>query len=252
MLQNGDVVVGDPPTSSNALAEIGQTKNLKFAFLCKGETEGVFTPFHPLVKCRDFLNDILESKARGEGFYLYGLEMSAEENKLDDSCLRFVVRFGNEEDTQHFIDNFGFILNQEQKYFNVSPSKLFRVKNKPTQLMIEADKYWQSATFLVSLYSYMCRCVMYMKSPDDNWFGMANRGIDGQYMHQLKELGFEKNVAFLKDINLKGSPSPSGFNPEEYNVEDVHDEGGIIRLMSRAKYDAKGNYYAEQLVKLCA
>lgn len=248
----GKVLLEAAP-SGGELNEIFQTKALRFAFLEQLGPDK-FRPFHPTVKCRDFLNDIIQAKFMNEGFEIYGLEMSAEENKLSDEALQLAIQFPTADQKNHFIAHFGFLLKKESEFFDVAPSRLFDVSNREASVVILGDKYWQSATFLISLYTFMCRCVMYVDSPDYDWkLLVSQKGVDAGYMKSMLDQNFDKVLPKIKLVSLKDAPSPAGFNTS--SPEDAHDEGGIQSLLRSIQYKniyGRSNFFAEQLKKLCA
>jgi hypothetical protein len=243
------------------LNEVFQTKAVRFAFLTPDGSPGEFKPFMPSVKCRDFLNDVIQSKATGEDIEIYGLEIPYDENHLDKSVTRLLLQCPDLASRNKFVDNFEFILEKEFKYFNVSPSELFEVKENPNWLIIQADPYWQSATFLISLYTFLCRSSLYMERPDSDWFELQRlRGVDAGYMECLMKHSFDTVLPKLSEVGVEQSPTPSGFpSTDRYDIDFVHDSGGILSLFQLFKNqyswdtdNRKASFYVAELDRLCA
>ena len=140
----------------------------------------------------------------------------------------------------------------------MSPSRLFEVKENSNWLILEGDKYWQSATYLISLYTYMCRSSLYMDRPDSEWAPLGDGcGIDAEYMSILRKKNFFGVLPKMREIQVNKSPSPSGWT--DVDIDFVHDSGGILtlfRLLSGSAYYGAyqdSNFYVQELKRLgCA
>lgn len=219
-----------PLQSIAGLTEIVQTKNLRFAFLYplyhQREDFGVF---HPTVKCRDYLSDVIHYKVANKEVYIYGFSLKPTQNKLDPNCARLLLDFPDIQEAKKFINNFEFLTDFEQANFNLSPSKLFAVKTNPGCLVLEADVFWQGTTQLMSLLTLLCRIALYPQAAKGKWLEITE-GIDGQYIRWLKLSKVEKTIPLLKQLDLAQSPSPSGWELD-CGVYSVHDHSGIISFM---------------------
>ena len=247
-----EVLVGKFDGIEMDLAEIFQTKSIRFAFLSQiGNNE--FQPFHPPVKCRDFLSDILQNACTKEEVDFYGFNFSFEDNGLDLNTFRLLLDFPSIEMAKKLNKNFEFLLEKEKTFFDVFPSKLFAVKGTEKKLVIEGDKYWQSATQLTSLYTYICRALLYLKGPEGDWtLELPLDSVDGNYMKRMREAGFDKKFPLLRHLPIKESPTPSGF-AKSRPIYESHEYGGILNFMLRYSHDkTRPNFLHLEMEKLCA
>ena len=213
------------------LTEIMQTKMVKFAFLYGAGD--ILKTFHPLVKCRDYLSDILHFKATGGPVGIYGMSLPPQDNLLDVTRTRLLVQLPDGAAKQ-FIQNFEFIQRFEQENFEIAPAKLFAVDGDPSRFVIDADPFWMNCTQLVSLLTFLCRCSLYLESPEQNWIGVvsASNGVDGQYMKKLMAWKIDYQIPFFSKLDYSLSPTPSGY-PVDSSVDRVHDSGGILTFAQR-------------------
>ena len=248
-----EVLVGKFDGIEMDLAEIFQTKSIRFAFLSQiGNNE--FQPFHPPVKCRDFLSDVLQNACTKEEVDVYGFELSFEDNGLDLNAFRLLLDFPSIAMATSFNQNFEFLLEKEKTFFDVSPSKLFAVKGTNKKLVIEGDKYWQSATLLTSLYTYMCRAMLYLKGPERDWITeLPSDSVDGNYMKRMREAGFDKKFPLLRHLPIKDSPSPAGIEKSR-PLYEAHEYGGILNFILGYSHDkyTRPNFLHLEMEKLCA
>lgn len=234
------------------LNQIAQTKSINFALLERtGENE--YSYFHPPCKCRDYLSDILHSYYYEKSFSQYGMTLSAEEIKLNPDELQLAVEFPSGAMRDVFLQNFDFVNRKGDQYFGVAPSYVLQT-NKPKSVIIIGDKFWQSKSYLLSLFTFLCRCCTYLKSPDEDWdvFESVPEGIDKSYYTYLKAVNFEKFIPLLKNVAEKLDSSPSGFDSAE-DILYVHGYSGILSIMGAniGTFCAdRGNTDAKEFLKM--
>lgn len=215
-----------------SLVESTQSKTVRFAFL-EGE-DGNFKTFHPLVKCRDYLSDVLHYKPTTTTIGIYGFHLTSSENHLDLSCCRLLVEVP-EEHAPYFVRNFEFIQRFEQENFEIPPAKLFAVKDSKNRFVIEADKFWLNCTQLVSLLTFLCRASLYLESPQQDWIEGLSKfptSVDGQYLKRLVDWKIDYQIPFFAKLDYTKSPSASGYELG-CSVSKVHDFGGILTFAQR-------------------
>lgn len=216
----------------DGLNEISQTKNMRFAFLYHGD-DGKLRSFHPLVKCRDYLSDVLHFKAVEKPAHIYGFSLTPETNRIDLERTRLLVEVPSGA-RNAFIQNFPFIQRIETEKFNISPSKLFSVKEHSNRFVIDADPFWLNCTQLVSMLTYLCRCSLYLEKPTDNWIEVLSKctGVDGSYMKTLRKFHVDVQIPFFAKLDYSKSETPSGF-PTSASVSWVHNTGGFLSFITR-------------------
>ena len=111
------------------LNEDEQTINLKFAFCTYTQEEDqlIYYNLHPLVKCRDFLNDFLYCMNTDKSFSIYGFNIEKGHKKINDLYLNLM--FPSKKTLQIFKDNFDY-------YMPIYDSKS---KNNDTRIVCEKD-----------------------------------------------------------------------------------------------------------------
>lgn len=136
------------------LSEIFQSLDVKFSFVNK-KGEQVTSP----AKCRDFLGDCIWSYKTKKKVKIYGFEYNYKTKRYDTKTLRLSLEFPNTQSKEYFISNFKDIQKLETKY-NINPSNIIETQFKNI-LVIEANKVWQSASWKISLYTYLLKIASY-------------------------------------------------------------------------------------------
>lgn len=263
---------------SASLSEITQSKNVRYAFLA-GEflTDGAKVhTFHPLVKCRDFLTDVLVSKDENRVMQVYGFEMTPAKNELVTECLQLLLEMPSKKEKEVFLKNFEAIRRLETAYFSKNikeSSQVFDAIRSDSNgsrcfVAVRADAYFQKTSYLLSLYTFWLRLSLYLKEPTDNWLDYGNvKPATGDmfveeptvprdlaYMKHMKEKNIEGIIPLLCEVNLDKSPTVTGFDKNTYSYA-VHDYGGIqglLGMVENPKYAGLECYsaYAGQVANL--
>ena len=230
---DGEVVIESCGGDGRGLNEIVQTKSVKFAFLTKADKEGHFRRFHPLVKCRDYLSDILHCKAFDRNVSIYGIELEAHENLLDTEITRFLIDLPAADAAERFVHNFPFVQEFGEKHIGIPPARLFAVAGSSKRFVFEGDPYWQKSTQLTSLITFLCRITLYMDTPTDNWLEIPKKasGVDASYIEMMVKHDVMKTIKYLKKLNYDKSPSPSGFSNDE-EIDTLHNYSGILNFVT--------------------
>lgn len=253
---DGEVLVLTGGGDSHGLTEIPQTKTVRFAMLEKTDSVGTFKRFHPLVKCRDYLSDILHRKVEGGDVAIYGLNVPFKNNKLDVETTRFLIDFPSVVEVEKFAHNFPFIITFGEEYLEVAPPRLFAVDNQPTQLVFEGDSFWQRSTQLLSLTTLLCRAALYLDNPFEDWLNIPSKanGVDAAYIVEMKH-PHHRLVDKLKNFkNLQFSKTtPSGWD-KDIHIDTLHGASGIYTFILGPKYcsSMKDNAYVKQMDELLA
>lgn len=247
-------------TAQGKLTEISQTKLLRFAFLAGGSMEpgSEMHTFHPMIKCRDYLNDVISSREDGRTYHVYGFDIGPENNELEQDATKLLLQFPGPQERDTFVANFGALRRLEQTYFNgVEPSILFHVDNKSPYLAVKGDKFWQRTTYLISLYSFWMRVILYFKSEEDFWLDYADEeggGVDKMYLSRLKRTyHIEKLMPAI--ARLEPEKTCHGTAPTTAQGM-IHDYTGIQGLLRSYQNKGKGNewepanHFAKQLAKI--
>ena len=151
------------------LAEIGQTLETRFAFLTK-DKDGNYTNAHPFVKCRDFLGDALAAQTEKTTKSIYGFTFKGNEQSFLDDKMRLVIKYPTEQIAENTVKNVSKIHNIETIVGKIAKTKITVVPDDTKLLIIEGSKFWLKSIFLVSLYTYLIKCLGYKLTKLSNIF----------------------------------------------------------------------------------
>ena len=234
------VVVGQSVGEKmSQLNQIFQTKNLNFAFLHE-QAPGEFVPFHPPCKCRDYLGDILHSKFYGKPFSIYGMTLKPEDNLLCEDRLQLLVDFPNKSMRDQFIKNFPFLNRKTAELLDGPPVSLSIDTNSEKRVVLFGDKFWQSKSYYISLLTFICRTMMYLDSPEQDFDvfekkDLVSRGIDGNYYIMLRDAGLQKFAPLLRKIDPDNVNGPCGWDADA-DIASVHNYSGILTYFKAGSY----------------
>lgn len=225
-------------------SEIGQSLPIKFAFVNKVtdiEYEEVFVPF----VCRDFFTDILWATENNKPVHVHGFDFDPKKNSYDKNATRLAVYFPDEETRMRFQRNGDLILDIVEIANDCDLRKEYPVDN--LTLILEADAYWQSRAYLLSLYTGLIR---WLSNPAvdnaDDFISAIEKSdsTDGSHFRSYKTAGVIKEMLFRLremdqfDYGVVGSTSD--------NVYNVHDNSGIMGVF----YNPDGSKYGPHLKEL--
>lgn len=197
------------------LNEIYQTIDLRFSFLII-DKDGNYCEQNPPCKCRDYLHDIVNSNLTGKPFAIYGMVYDVKEFPIDLNVTRYLLRFPSKEKQKYFCDNFNYLLEIEQKA-EIPFSILFEIDDN--QIVLTGDKFWISNSLLISLYSYLCRCMCYKD--------MILTGKDLEYEKYLRK-DHNNYTKALENISVLKTKDFHGWSPTSDNI---HDYSGVLTFL---------------------
>ena len=224
--------------------EINQSLPIKFAFVNKvtdTEYEEVFVPF----VCRDFFTDVLWATENNKPVHVHGFDFDPKKNSYDKNATRLAVYFPDEETRMRFQNYSVAILDLVELANDCDLRKEYPVDN--LTLILEADAYWQSRAYLLSLYTGLIR---WLSNPaielDGNFIDNIAKSdtTDGSHFRSykteapIKEMLFRLREMDHIDYGVVGSTSD--------NVYNVHDNSGIMGVF----YNPDGSKYGPHLKEL--
>lgn len=205
-----------------SLAEIFQSLDIKFSFLNK-INETTYKQIHTEVKCRDFLGDVLWSKATKRNVYIYGFKFNHDQADLDKEKLRVSLKFPDEKSKNNFINNIDK-LNKLFKPCKTEPT-IFIETDDTDYLIVEADPAWQSNIWKLSLFTFYLKVFSYkstrsLKTPEDGYIKSLTLETKKKLFKQIKD----KTEEFYYDT-ISMAHNYSGFysiikgkNEETYKI----------------------------------
>lgn len=182
------------------LNEDEQTIDLKFAFCTYTQEENqlIYFNLHPLVKCRDFLNDFLYCMNTDKSFVIYGFNIEKGHKKTND--LHLNLRFPCYNSLEIFINNFKYYMPKYDSLADNNSTKIIYTDN--IDMILEVDNNWfltsQSTSAFTLLLRLFCNKVLVQKESIVEDFSKS--GYD-RYQHtDLEQLYFYEGN-FDKQLN---------------------------------------------------
>lgn len=198
-----------------------------------------FVEQFPPVKCRDYLGDIVEANATKKKFVVYGFAWNPEENSLDPDATKLCIHFDDKNECTRFLENTGVLAKIETEN-DLPPSKYYLHENGSCVVVI-GDKFWQSAIWTISLYTYLLRSLGY----NGEIFGTKFKGEigwGGGYLSLFSKETWEKLLSNLKEI--RGEETNLSGWTDGYEVYRSHNSSGFVTLFEdMRKYSWPENIY---------
>ena len=225
------------------LHEDEQTINLKFAF-CTYTTEEdqlIYYNLHPLVRCRDFLNDFLYCMNTDNSFNIYGFNIEKGHKKTNDLYLNLM--FPSKETLKIFKDNFDYYMLTYDVLARNNDTQIIYEKN--LDVILEVDNNWfltsQSTSAFTLLLRLFCNKVLIQKESIVEDFLKSGYNYDEHTdINQLKEYddNFDKQLnQFLKNYK-KLYQIQASRNYLDTKVEDkIHSYSGIFTFLKHIHQD---------------
>jgi hypothetical protein len=226
---NIKVKVHPKVVAANHLIQIFQQTACLFSYVV--EKEDGFHQIIPPVKCRDFLGDMLWSRATEKTSKIYGLEYSFKDNPYDTERLSLSIKFPDADTFNNFKNNVLPFIHEKEAEAKVKTHTEFLEATTDLTVVVLADKVWQSAIWKISLYSFYLKCCCYA-DPNDPRKGT----MEAEYREELME-GAEKK--FLKAVKKNFLWFPGDINT-------AHNNSGFLSILNIGKYWGQNYYDPEQ------
>jgi hypothetical protein len=226
---NTKVKVHPKVVAPNSLLEIFQQTACLFSYVV--EKEDGFHQIIPPVKCRDFLGDMLWSRATEKKSSIYGLEYSFKDNPYDTERLALSIKFPDADTFNNFKNNVLPFIHGKEADAKVKNPTVFLETTTDLTLVVLADKVWQSAIWKISLYSFYLKCCCYA---DPN--APTNGTTEAGYRKDLKVDAEEKFLKAVKENFLWFPP----------DIETAHNSSGFLSILNVGKYLGDGYFSPEQ------
>ena len=215
--------------------ESRQAVGIRFTFLNKLK-QGVYRPIFRPVLCRDYLNDILHAEHFGKSITnpIFGFVYDVKKQKIDRDKTRFLLSLSTPELFQTVLRTMPPLLNSVEKEIGWELSKVFP-DEKYCHILLEGDSRWLRSTFLLSIYTLLCRFSGYDKTSVKEIQQYLKRYMTYDTMFfDYTDGNLSKSLKYLNDIfNLyeNSSMSPSGFYAGA-DIGEVHSYSGILGNIS--------------------
>lgn len=148
----------------NSLCELSQSLEMRMAFVTKTRV-GHYVNSHDLVRCRDFLGDIVFAKKHQTKASIYGFRFNPFTQKTYKTKTMLVVNFPHQEALDNFKSNFPIIMEDLQKESGISGGSYEETQND-LQLIVTAPSFWQNSIAAISYYTFLLKCCGYaLKDP---------------------------------------------------------------------------------------
>ena len=252
------------------MSEIYQQTGMQFAFLSP-EKDG-FRQCHPFVLCRDFLHDAVKAHLNKNRWQIYGFEYEYEKYPpLDMSCMRVLVRkkilTSRPKDLRKIskplkdsirkfkrdMDDGLQLLNYYEDVGGLPISTMDETKdpNKNSVFIFTGSPVWMTASYLVSLYTFLIRLGDKEFDFKDNSVERNYERLMGEYAenkyapkHDKKQKDFDNDISYLRKnwdkINIimtrreelfgKDDELHEGYFNKNIQTGSFHDRCGIYNL----------------------
>lgn len=109
--------------------------------------------------CRDFLGDALFAEEQGKQAKIYGFSWTPSKQKIDRDKTRLLLQFSSLEMKKAMEKNLSILHGVEKD--NDFTLTTLTDSDKDSELLVEGDSNWQASVVLISLYSFLLKCLTY-------------------------------------------------------------------------------------------
>lgn len=225
-----------------------QQKQINFTFANKNDEKHTLTEVCMPFRCRDYLNDILyceeTSKSHSE---VYGFRYDPAKQKIDRDRTRLILHCASPAMIQQMKDNQA-ILTTVENAGGFAHSKIIDVKDNT--ICVEGDPVWMRANFMISLYTYLLKCLTYSYKELVSWetelsLDSAN---EGRYMNGVGPDRFKFLTRHLNEILDPYTGVTGGMDTSKYNASGqvmylIHDNTGFMNTFMGSEFLIKNYQY---------
>ena len=149
-----------------ALAEIKQTLDVKFAFIRRIGV-GHYTNSHPFVKCRDFLGDCLYAIEKQERQAIYGFSFDPAKQKIYKKKTMLVMQFPDRASRINFCSNIEKVNTELSKAYK---ENIVVHLESDDYAIIVASNFWIKTVAALSYFTFVLKCACYPCKPFQTLF----------------------------------------------------------------------------------
>lgn len=246
-----------PPKTKANYVEESQNKEIFMAYT-QQVGKKVFQKLHPAVLCRDYFGDAIYSEQEKKNTSIFGFSWGPlhPERVLDRDKTRLAFQSASETDFKNFKENLG-ILNKIEKDNGLEKTKFTEAEDeKDYQILIEGDTKWMSSIFLISLYTFLLKCMCYEIENKADWLDcICKKGTkESEYARVGKKRGL---IPILKNLSRFGFDETSkaypvhGRKTGDVNISTVHNASGWFTTLSWDRsYGGMNSYYYDMVCEL--
>jgi len=243
----------------NDYNQIYQEMNVKYSLLKRVEGESdVFRELFPKVICRDYMTDCVAAAMLDESIIcgIYGFRLN---EKIEMSELLMSVKVIDE---KMFKQGIKIIRNLEREFRDLkTPLQVYPVIGSNNNWVIVADKAWLKTPLLMSLFSFLIRCINY-KHPNCVGYEKLfkhisnnNVGNDTNYIKSLKGINLRTLIRYIDEIVATDPALGFSLGMLEGSMFDVegddsplaevyHNNGGVIGFVNNVMSIMDGKGYS--------
>lgn len=226
-----------PSKSQAHFVEESQDKKIFMCYATKLE-KNVFQKLHHMAICRDYFGDAIYSEQSGREISIFGFHWGPKypDLKLDRDKTRFCFKGSDEDDLGNLEKNLSILNKIEKKNGLVPTTFLEGEKEKGWEIIIEGDSKWMSSIFLISLYTYLLKCMCYEIKDKGKWVDciIAHKTKESNYvspyqdifvkvLDNLERFGYDKAS---KDVKVHGQET------DQLYAGTVHSSSGWVTVIS--------------------
>lgn len=224
------------PITKDKLSEEDQNIKTKF-FLVNKIKENTFNKITPYIKCRDFLNDVLYCITFNTDFFIYGFEFKQTKEQIKKENLYLSLKFISHKAIKDFKENFHY-LNKFESLYNLSDFSTYEETNRKTVLLIKHNNFWFSNTMILSLFTFILRCLSHPNITGNFWEFIKNTKQcyiswnDRRSIIPSKESEYITEIPNLRYFILYLNKISSHYEQKKYNCKyDIHNYSGFLSYL---------------------
>ena len=203
--------------NTTRLNEIFQCLDIKFSFV-SDKREGVFKQVSVPCKCRDFLGDILWSRALKQPVSIYGMSYDYSKAPYDEDRLKLSLKFPSEETKETFLRKFSKFLGEKERLAGIKEYTQVIETEESDTIIVIASSHWQQSVWKLSLYTYYLKLCSY-----DNPKCLPPNAVELEYSEVLTRKLEKTLLSHITDESVEFSPILL------YN----HNYGGFVSSIKR-------------------
>ncbi len=200
--------------------------------------------------CRDFLGDALFAEEQGKKAQIYGFSWTPSKQKIDRDKTRLLLQFSSPELEKAFKKNLSILHGVEKD--NDFALTVLTDSDKELELLVEGDSRWQASVVLISLYSFLLKCLTYDikevedivgKYEDSNEANLAQNTLKKlpKILKNLKRFGIDEES---KKFTVTGTQDKS-------MTSTIHHYSGWHSVSAPVSSCYKNNPYLKIVEEIC-
>lgn len=237
------------PASNKELAEAHQSLVIKFSFATLDEEAKTAQRLHEWCMCRDFLGDVVYANAAQIITNIYNFRVDPAICKIDPTRTILVMKFDTQKSRDAFEANYKHIVHVVEEKNKLKKTEVFLTEDKLT-IVVVADKFWQQAVWLISLYSFLLKASCFPYKNVVQWRDETiARGVTESHYAQKTYKAWEPLIDKLHKIFYKKHVTGIK-SKEDTDIHTVHNNTGFVAILGNYSWMKDNNLFAGRVNEL--